>query len=123
MPDHLSCYCVKNRHREQRKPNYKQTGDRSAIECHTQRRCAGVTCSLRRADIRQYGDAHPDVTGCEGTKRADDKTNCRWMIFKKEKQKEDDGGDDADRDDLPFQISLSSFLYRGRDFPHPFVSR
>ncbi len=123
MPNHLSCYCVKNRHREQREPNYEQSSDRSAVERHTQRRCARVTCRLRRADICQHRDAHADVTSSERTKRADDKPNCRRMIFKDEEENKNHNGDHADRDDLTLQISLRSFLNGGGDFPHPFVAR
>ena len=102
MPDHPSRHGVKNRDRQERKPNYKQAGYRSAVERHAQRRRARVACSLGCANICQHGDAHADVTSGKRTKRADDKPNCGWMIFKKEKQKEDDNGDHADRDDLPF---------------------
>ena len=123
MPNHFSRHAVKNRDREQRKPNYKQASYRSAVKGDAQRPCPRVTCRLRRADVCQHRDAHADVTSCERTKRADDKPNCRRMVFKDEEENKNDDGDQADRDDLTLQIGLGSFLNGGGDFPHPFVAR
>ena len=62
------------------------------------------------------------ITGCEGAKRADYKTNRRGMIFENEKQHEDDRGDHADGDDLPIQICFCAFLDCGRNLTHLFVA-
>jgi len=73
------------------------------------KRGARDTCGLRRADICQDGDAHADITGRQGAERADHKTNCRRMIFKTEKQKENDDRDRTDGDDLPVEICFRAF--------------
>ena len=89
-----------------------------AIEGDAQGCGARDTCGLCRADICQDGDAHTDITGRQGAEGADHKANRCWMIFEKEKQKENNDCDCADGDDLPVKICFRAFLHGCRDLSH-----
>ena len=122
-PDQFCSDRVKDGHGEQRKPDYEQTGHGAAVESHAQRIESSDTGGLRCANICQNGYAHADEARHERAESADYESNCRRVIFEKEKQNENDHCDDADSLDLPIQIGFGAFLHGGRDLSHPFSSR
>ena len=122
MPDDLSRDGIKDRYREQSQSNHEQARHGSPVESNAQCRSARHAGSLSRADICQHGDAHANEACRQRTKRADYKSNRCGVIFKNEKQNENDHRDHADRLDLPIQISLRAFLHGCRDLAHFFVA-